>query len=1243
MSDGNISRAPLLPVATTNPSNSITSQLGRVMAIAWMDIRTAWRRPIYIIFTVLFVLLIFAFVMGNVRVQAGDVTAGGKQAWMNSMFNAAFIDSALLGLLLPFLAAITAGLPLIADADRRVDRMVLATPLSPRMYVLGRWLGTLVPLCICLAIFVCAEIVFFQFWPIDDPEKSRGPFDAWNFIFPGIIFGIPTIVAIAGSSMLLGIWTRQAILVFLVPIAILLGGVFLLWSWSPEWLPNWANLALMQIDPTGNRWLGETWLKADRGVDFYNTQPMGVDPLFAISRLAWIAFGIVCAWFSARIVAGRLRAKGPATSLVSGGIQAKPAATPIRTKSPTVAVSALGMTMDAPSVVAGTLAVLLYEVRALLRSPGIWLFTPIIILQVIGSNSVNEVWLGTIRLATSGTLAAGAFNTVTLLLIFLTLFYTVESLNREERYGAAAIVRASGIPTIGLLAGKVLANAALAIIIAASTLFACIVVILVQWFQTKILVPINLGVFFMLWGVVLAPTIILWCAFIALVHGLVRNRYGTYAVGLGMLILTGWLQTRGYLNWATNWHLWSVLAWSDLDRLEFLRPSIVANRLFVLYTAGICILGAITLYPRRIRDVQRTVDAMQPARVGKNILRWSPLLIIWLVAGGWIWIDARNGYQGSVMERMGRDYWKRNELTFRDVAVPKIDSLDADVAIFPETRRLEVKGTYVLSNQQEKSITQIPLTPGAHFENLKWTLNGVAIEPKKDDPDPAPPSVENRAGLWVFTLDKPLAKNETVTIGFSWDGFFPKGWTMNGGGAGEFVLPSGVVLTSFSPSIVPNIGYVEGVGVDDRNETDPKDPDPDAWKGVNDPAFGSGWGSDVTMRVTGPATWQLNACGVPIDEKIDGDRKTVTWKTEHPVRFFNICGGPLVQKAGDGVAVWFNPQHEWNVEVMKDTMEKCRKFYGEWFAPFPRKELRLTEFPGLASYAQGFPGNITFSESIGFLSRPGKGDEVDAVFFVTAHETGHQWWGNMLMPGKGLGGNILSEGMANFSAWMLTRECRGDEAAQHVLREWENTYVNQRSADSERPMYRISGSRPGDQTVTYDKGGWVFSMMMNHPDVMGKDAMLAGLKEFIAKFENGPDFPLLQDFVAVMRTHATNLPAFDAFTKQWFERVVLPEFKLRDVVVTGPVGEPPVWTTKATIANVGTGLVTIDVGAMKAKIAGDEKPQERVLTQVTLGPDGTAESTKAIEIKSPFDPESVVVDPNVCMLQTRRKLATWKK
>lgn len=286
---------------------------------------------------------------------------------------------------------------------------------------------------------------------------------------------------------------------------------------------------------------------------------------------------------------------------------------------------------------------------------------------------------------------------------------------------------------------------------------------------------------------------------------------------------------------------------------------------------------------------------------------------------------------------------------------------------------------------------------------------------------------------------------------------------------------------------------------------------------------------------------------------------------------------------------------------------------------------------------QGFPGNITFSESIGFLARPGKGDELDAVFFVTAHEAGHQWWGNMLMPGKGLGGNILSEGMANFSAWMLTRECRGDEAAQHVLREWENTYANARSADSERPLVRTSGTRPGDTSVTYDKGGWVFVMLMDH---MGRDAMLAGLQDFIVQYRDGPDFPLLQDFVRVMRTHATDLAAFDAFTTQWFERVVLPEFKVRDGVVTGPRGEPPMWTTTARIENAGSGQVTVDVAVEGEKVGDD--PADRVLTSVTLGPDGDPSAHATIEVHTPFAPVRTVVDPDTRCLQLRRKLAEWK-
>jgi hypothetical protein len=49
-----------------------------------------------------------------------------------------------------------------------------------------------------------------------------------------------------------------------------------------------------------------------------------------------------------------------------------------------------------------------------------------------------------------------------------------------------------------------------------------------------------------------------------------------------------------------------------------------------------------------------------------------------------------------------------------------------------------------------------------------------------------------------------------------------------------------------------------------------------------------------------------------------------------------------------------------------------------------------------------------------------------------------------------------------------------------------------------------------------------------------------------------------------------------------------------------------------------------------------------VLTQVTLGPDGTDQSHAWVEIKTPFEPAKLVVDPDVRVLQLRRKLAEWK-
>jgi aminopeptidase N len=292
----------------------------------------------------------------------------------------------------------------------------------------------------------------------------------------------------------------------------------------------------------------------------------------------------------------------------------------------------------------------------------------------------------------------------------------------------------------------------------------------------------------------------------------------------------------------------------------------------------------------------------------------------------------------------------------------------------------------------------------------------------------------------------------------------------------------------------------------------------------------------------------------------------------------------------------------------------------------------VNEFPGLANYAQGFPTNITFSENIGFLTR--NDDDANATFFVTAHEAAHQWWGNILMCGEGPGGNILVEGTANFSTILLFGQVKGPHERMEFCRKIEKQYGDDRQVDSERPLVKILGDKAGDTTVTYDKGGWVFWMLYN---LMGKDACLAGMNDFIGRYHAGPDFPVLQDFVAVMREHAPDAAAYDAFTEQWFFDVVVPEFRLAAARKEEAAGA---WTVTATIENAGTGRMPVEVAAVRGKRFpgeddGDAEPWREARETVVLGAGESAEFTLACD----FEPEELVVDPDVTVLMLDRKKA----
>src|SRR5262249_49538272 len=158
--------------------------------------------------------------------------------------------------------------------------------------------------------------------------------------------------------------------------------------------------------------------------------------------------------------------------------------------------------------------------------------------------------------------------------------------------------------------------------------------------------------------------------------------------------------------------------------------------------------------------------------------------------------------------------------------------------------------------------------------------------------------------------------------------------------------------------------------------------------GLTDPAFGTGTPFPVRLRITAPEEYTVNSVGTLQKDEVANGRRTVEWQTDQPVRFFNVVAGKWAERRGQGTAVFYHPGHAYNIDEIGEALDASRKYYSEWFYAYPWQELKLSEFPDLSTYAQGFPTNITFSEGIGFLTR--SDPQSNVAFLVTAHESAHQ-------------------------------------------------------------------------------------------------------------------------------------------------------------------------------------------------------------------------------------------------------------
>lgn len=1194
-------------------------RLGATFAV---EFRHSFQRPLFVVLALILLLSAFGLSTGQMQISSGDSSVGGTKAWITSEFAQTQMMTFITLLYYAFFIAAAAGLTLLRDRESKVDVLLHSTPLTAGEYVWGRFLAVTGGFAALMAWQMAANAFFNHVVPNGSAEEIRGPFAVSHYLMPVLTIGLPFLVFYAGISMLVGERSRSAVLVFVLPVATLLLCGFFLWTWAPSWLDWRVNRLLQTLEPSGYRWLNETHLKVDRGVHFYNTHPVPYDVLFWLNRAWLFALGLGAVFLTQRSVArSRL---GEASARAARGARPDSRLDSAREAPAGVGLDALAMTGGTPSFAASVASVAGAELKELLRQAGLYIFVPLILLQTIGNALLAVGAFDTPILLTPGTSAVAVANQLSVMVCLLLLFYTVESLERERTTGLSSIVYATPLRTGALLFGKAVANSVVGVLVLTASLLASAIALLAQH-----VVPFSLGPYILVWGLLLGPTFLVWTAFVTAVYAAVGNRYAAYSVSLGVLIYTGFRALTHQISWAGNWPLWGALRWSDLGFFETDRVALIWNRVMVLGAAACFTVLAVRLFARRGADAVRTVHRLAPAQLVRSAAGLLPLAIVPLVAWATLGFQVSQGFEGGAAKKARKDYWAKNLKTWFDAPLPDIGRADVSVRIDPARHWLSSEGAFTLVNGLDTTLAQIPLTGGLDWKHLAWTLNGRAYQP------------EDSKHLYLFTPPRPLARGDSVVIGWRWDGRLPAGVTKNGGGTEEFVLPSGVVLTGFSPSFAPVLGFMEQVGETKENRTEPRRYSRDYWKGITRAGYGATAWFPARIRITGPADYMLNSVGVCTQNTIRDGWRTQVWETDHPVKILNVVCGRWKTKRGDGTTIYYSAAHPYNVEEMSSTLDAARRWYSKWFLPYPWRELKLSEFPALAGYAQGFGTNITFSENIGFLTK--NDAKTDATFLVTAHEAAHQWWGNILTPAYGPGGEFLSEGMAHFSTMMLFDKVKGPRARMEFAKGIEARYNDRRRVDDERAMYDTDGKREADNTVIYDRGGWVFWMLY---DFMGHDRALSGYRHFIEEWSVSRDHPALQDFVQAMRPYAADPAAYDVFVKQWFEDGVVPEYRVTSAKKSKTAEG---YEVTATVRNIGTGRMPVEVAAVSGERWPEAKkkpghassavprPSYRDAREVlTLGPG----EKKTLTLHCAFVPEKLVVDPDVRVLQLRRKLAS---
>jgi ABC-2 type transport system permease protein len=1057
----------------------------------------------------IFLLIVAAMIFG--AASTDQITVGNSLS--NTYRNAPYVIEnfyAMIGLLTLLMATAFVNSAAARDFSLNTYQMIFSTPLRRRDFLVGRFLGaTIVSIIPMLGVSV--GILLAKYMPWVEPERWGRVY--WGAHLKGIfVFAVPNALFVAAVLFAIAVLARNEIVSFAGALVLLTGYLVtdaLVQNIEHERIAAW-------LDPFAIRTftlVTKYWTVAEK-----NTLSAGLSGLLLWNRLLWLAVGaafflFACYRFSFAEKRKKARSRETATEVGPSATAAPPEVS----------------FRQAPW--AKFLESIRIHFLGIVKSTAFIVILLAALLNTVPSIALNaREWYGNNTLPVTYEILEIIAGTLYMFIVVMITYYAGVLVWKDRDTRMDEITDSLPAPEWISYASRFAALAGMVMLV---QLLALASGVIVQAYFGYHRYQFDL---YLKQLILRDGSLFLFLGALAFfIHALSPNKYVGYFIYVAFLIANVFIwRPLNVATYLVRFGLTPNVTYSDFFGDAPYRAAWNWFTLYWLLFCGLLAVGTVMFWPRGRLNGWRERAANASWRFhGTWRLAAAACLLAFALTGAWIFYNTKvlNPLRGPKdLQRIQADYEKAYK-RFDKMPQPRLRSLKYSIDIFPEKRNMTMHGEAVIYNPYSQPLGEVHFTLDRLY-NAGMEIPGASLA--KDD---------QRLSYRIYRFAPPLQPGESRTITF----------TVQSKNHGFENAVSTVELvqngTFFNNTVGPVIGYNP-----ERELTDPNDRrkyglgeqqlmpalERNCTEDCRENYIGghADWIDIDTVISTSPDQIAV-APGSLMREWQSNGRRYFEYKLDHPSLGFCSFMSARYEVAredwnGIKLEVYYDRDHPWNVPRMMKSLEKSLDYYTRNFGPYYNKEARIIEFPRVANFAQAFAGTMPYSESVGFIANLNHPDDIDMVYYVVAHEMGHQWWAHQVIGANMQGATFLSESLAQYSALMVMEKEYGRDIMRKFLRYEMDNYLKSRGRErlKERPLVTVEAQQG---YIHYRKASVVLYYLK---EMIGEEAVNRALRKMIQQYAYAPP-PYPTSWALVNALSEEMPPQLRYLSKDLFEDITL--------------------------------------------------------------------------------------------------------